>query len=362
MHVKKSTLFVNLYVTLFIFFVPPTLFSFKKQLDLYLNNKKSDKRADLPAYSNKSKAKTVLKEFKMLSTEYKSFLGWRRKPFVSEYTNIKGKYQNRVSTNESLDNSFWFFGGSTIWGTGVSDYNTIPSFFAKISGEKVFNFGETGWTSRQSLNQLINLIGDGEKPKVVIFYTGINDYHAGCRAENKVLAAHDRDQQFSTIINDNKTKNFIKWLFNPYLSISKKINIKQKNNRLLYDCLTDDKKAISVANHFINNLYTAFLVSKRANSEFFFILQPSIYSSTSPKEYLDIDNQTRLRNQKVFNLIANKMEEICKKDREFCISFADGRSWLNVNDKVFIDDAHLTPKGNRLIAEKIIKLSNIKNN
>ena len=356
---KKSTLVVNIYVTLFIFFVPPILFSSIKQL--YLINK-SDKRAELPAYLNKSKAKTVLKEFNELSTEYKSFLGWRRKLFVSEHTNIKGKYQNRVSTNEDLDNSFWFFGGSTIWGTGVSDHNTIPSFFAKITGEKVSNFGETGWTSRQSLNQLLNLIGDGEKPKGIIFYTGINDYHAGCRAENKVLAAHNREQQFLKMIENNKTENFVKWLFNPYITISRKINFKQKNNFKFYDCLTDKKKASSVADHLINNLYTAFLVSKKLNSKFLFILQPSVYSSSSPKEYLDIDNQTRLRNIKVFNLTIKKMEEICKKDREFCISFIDGRSWLNIDEPVFIDDAHLTQKGNRLIAEKIVQFLKTKNN
>lgn len=104
-----------------------------------------------------------------MKTEYKSFISWRRKLYVSKYTNIKGQYQNRISTNEGIDNSVWFFGGSTVWGTGVSDDNTIPSFFAKISGERVSNFGETGWSTRQSLNQLINLIGDGKNPKAIIF-------------------------------------------------------------------------------------------------------------------------------------------------------------------------------------------------
>ena len=56
------------------------------------------------------------------------------------------------------------------------------------------------------------------------------------------------------------------------------------------------------------------------------------------------------------------MEEICKKDREFCISFIDGRSWLNIDEPVFIDDAHLTQKGNRLIAEKIVQFLKTKNN
>ena len=196
---KKSTLLINLYVTLFIFFVPPLAFSLTKHIYLNIFKKNSDKRADLPSYENKSKAKIVLKEFNELSTEYKSFLGWRRKPFVLEYTNIKGEYQTRVSINEGIDSSFWFFGGSTMWGTGASDDSTIPSFFAKISGEKVTNFGETGWNSRQSLNQLINLMGDGKKPKRIIFYTGVNDFEVGCRRENKVFASHHQFHLFLLI-------------------------------------------------------------------------------------------------------------------------------------------------------------------
>ena len=79
---KKSTLLINLYVTLFIFFVPPLFFSLTKLTYLKFLKKNNDKRADLPAYSNKSKAKIVLKEFNELSTEYKPFLGWRRKPYI----------------------------------------------------------------------------------------------------------------------------------------------------------------------------------------------------------------------------------------------------------------------------------------
>ena len=56
------------------------------------------------------------------------------------------------------------------------------------------------------------------------------------------------------------------------------------------------------------------------------------------------------------------MEEICKTDMEFCMTFADGRSWLNVDKKVFIDDAHLTANGNQIIATEIIKLINSRKN
>ena len=51
-------------------------------------------------------------------------------------------------------------------------------------------FGEKGWNSRQSLNQLINLIGDGHTPKKVIFFDGLNDAILQCRSDVKKLPTH----------------------------------------------------------------------------------------------------------------------------------------------------------------------------
>ena len=83
----------------------------------------------------------------------------------------------------------WFFGGSTMWGTGASDSQTIPSHFNSLTNMSVYNFGQGGWNSRQSLNQLINAIGDNNNPSVVIFYDGVNDIQQ-CRSEIKILPAH----------------------------------------------------------------------------------------------------------------------------------------------------------------------------
>ena len=41
---------------------------------------------------------------------------------------------------------------------GVNDINTYSSMFAKLTGTKVTNFGETGYIARQSLAYLNNYI------------------------------------------------------------------------------------------------------------------------------------------------------------------------------------------------------------
>mgnify|MGYP001371104477 CR=1 FL=1 len=69
-----------------------------------------------------------------------------------DYVEVHGPYNARRSFGEKIDESVWFFGGSTMWGYGVSNESTIPSLFYKRTGDSVFNFGEDSWDSRQSMS------------------------------------------------------------------------------------------------------------------------------------------------------------------------------------------------------------------
>ena len=111
------------------------------------------------------------------------------------------------------------FGGSTLWVTGASDSQTIPSHFNSLTNTPVYNFGESGWNSRQSLNQLINAIGDGRNPSVVIFYDGVNDIINQCRSDLKLVPSHSRERKIQNVMVNcffNKlclSGSFIKWIW-----------------------------------------------------------------------------------------------------------------------------------------------------
>lgn len=117
-------------------------------------NGAKDPVALYPTYEDRERAAKLLREFSILTTNYKSFVGWQRKKVDYEFTNISGMYNTRKSTGQVIDNSIWFFGGSTMWVTGATDSGTIPSQFNDLTSQPVFNFGETGWNSRQSLNSV----------------------------------------------------------------------------------------------------------------------------------------------------------------------------------------------------------------
>ena len=73
----------------------------------------------------------------------------------------------------------WMFGGSTLYGTGVADSATIPSFLSQIlnvSGcTEVVNFGVEGYVSNQERIVLEEELKSAKRPDLVINYDGFND-------------------------------------------------------------------------------------------------------------------------------------------------------------------------------------------
>ena len=355
---------INVFILFVFLIIPPTLlFGFRTFRGIF--SSKTDKRSDLPAHKDQNFAKQVINEYPRLKTEYKPHIIWRYLPFKSEYTNIGGRYQTRSSTGDGIENSTWFFGGSTMWGTGSSDKGTIPSIYNQLTNKNVKNLGGAGWVSRQSLNQLLNLLGDGHKPSEVVFYDGVNDIGDGCRTEIDILPSHYEVLKIRRLINGEsyflgyfsyiKTK-----LLEPYKVIIRKANLhklfyKISSNYSYYDCHINDKKAEIISRHLVNNWYSAYLLSKSNNARFYAVLQPNIYSSDGDFKYLIKDELQRKQYDVLFPLIIKEVKKKCLLDKNFCNSFIDGRKWIDRDSKVFIDDCHLTEEGNLMVVENFIK-------
>jgi hypothetical protein len=64
-----------------------------------------DLRARLPNYANVTWATQHYREHYQLKSDYKSFIGWRLKPFHGETINVGGRYAQRQTINEGRDNS-----------------------------------------------------------------------------------------------------------------------------------------------------------------------------------------------------------------------------------------------------------------
>lgn len=121
---------------------------------------------------------------------YEPWLMFKVIDYQSKYVNVNGferrsipaEYINPSST-DTID--IYFFGGSTMYGYNVSDAETIPSQFMKIyqkenpggKSVRIKNFGIPYYYSKQELILLTKLLFEGNRPDVVIFFDGLNDFY-----------------------------------------------------------------------------------------------------------------------------------------------------------------------------------------
>jgi hypothetical protein len=112
-----------------------------------------------------------------------SVTGWHSK-YINNDEGVRGFWRRTInSANCAFPHrvSVWTFGGSTMYGTAVRDWGTIPSYLSRdlnaAPGDCVVvsNFGVEGYVTDQELILLAEQLKAGGHPNIVIFYDGIND-------------------------------------------------------------------------------------------------------------------------------------------------------------------------------------------
>lgn len=112
------------------------------------------------------------------------FLGARIFDMTGKTVNVVDG--RRVSyTPEDPEITVWFFGGSTMFGIGQRDNHTLPSVIARAAEAdgiriRAVNFGVSGYVNWQATERFEQaLTSDLEKPDLVVFYDGVNDWGLG---------------------------------------------------------------------------------------------------------------------------------------------------------------------------------------
>ena len=142
--------------------------------------------------------------------------------------------------NNEFSKNFLFFGGSTMWGFGTNDENTIPSIFSKKTEFSAFNFAQDSYQIRQSSNALINFynLDIGKKNKnVIISFEGANDVVIKCEfGFNKY--SHEKElKNYYKKRDDLKNKSLSFGLFIlPFQTLLEKYRFRklEKQNIIIY--------------------------------------------------------------------------------------------------------------------------------
>ena len=107
---------------------------------------------------------------------YRPYVLWRRHAFSGKTINVDADGVRLTPGAVCGPSSFKVFvlGGSTVWGTGAADWNTLPAHLQtelqRVSARPVcvVNFGESAWVSTQSVLQLLLQLQAGNVPDLVI--------------------------------------------------------------------------------------------------------------------------------------------------------------------------------------------------
>lgn len=110
---------------------------------------------------------------------YEPWTGFRERPRTSEFVNVDdaGLRSNHRQDHplSRLEGAVWLLGGSTTFGYGVADDETIPAQLEQLLGRPVVNFGRGYFYSAQENLLLQRYLGAGHRPSEVWFLDGINE-------------------------------------------------------------------------------------------------------------------------------------------------------------------------------------------
>jgi hypothetical protein len=309
-----------------------------------------DDRVDLPNYPDKERARRILGEFHQLETRYVPFVEWRREEFHGETTTV-GADGNRAQPETTRDpaGTVRFFGGSAMWGSGVADDETIPAAFNRLHPElRVVNHGESGFTSRQSVSQLVNLVNEAAPMDLVVFYDGNNDVGSFCQ-EEVGINSHTRATKLERLVRPlSRLRNNLTGSLQEILS-GKAVN-KWMNGPGPHPtrCHRDPAYARKVAEVMVNDWRIARAIAREGGADFVAILQPVASLGRPRTDHLSPHEYSPEKEQNVVYPIVREI--LAERGIDWAYDFTDV---FDGGEYVFIDECHVTPNGSRLVAERL---------
>jgi lysophospholipase L1-like esterase len=322
-------------------------------------NSYADCRVLSPAYTDKARANKIFKEYSLLKTRYTPYIIWRFNGLRGEYINTdkRGIRDTIPGYKSKISKKIFFFGGSTMWGVGVDDGNTIPSIVSRYLNKggnpcfEVINFGRVGYVSTQELIQLILEIQNGNIPDIVIFYDGINDIYASAFSPG-IASYHEN---YSQIKNRMEAGGLIKTaVYNSrFLELVEYVKNRFEKKADRPDA-NEAARVEGAINVYSANLKLAQGLSEKYGFKFIAFWQPII--SDGGKKLTEYEEIEKVKiGAKLSRLYAKAYEDINKRRFDDIKFFNLSCIFRNENDDIFIDFAHLADKGNLMVAKKIIE-------
>lgn len=316
---------------------------------------------------------------------YAPFVVWRSNPLLNcdSVTITEGGYRLVPGSLEDPEAyKVFLFGGSAMWGTGVSDSNTIAAIMqADMDGlmalpMAVSNFAQVAHSSTQELVELVLQLRAGNVPDCVVFYDGFNDVwgayesgFAGGHHSQQIIAARVEGRQEAC----NSVSPFMEILMktNSFLLISAlrgSINETRHHACRLVTYRTmgvdTDSLARDIVDTYVGNCQVVRSLGEIYGFECLFVLQPTIWYGN--KELNGFENEIFRGGGESFTAGADPAfrELLCSAYELYESSTADSSSFISLAgmfdgeaEQIYTDysGAHVNPEANRMIANRLLE-------
>ncbi len=317
-----------------------------------------DKRAELPNYNGLDWADIHFKEFNSIPTEYRSYIGWRRLPYQGKtvtinHQGIRETPQSPLAKDDALLVSF--LGGSTMWGTGAPDHQTIPAYFSMNAKGKyrTQNLAETGYNAFQGFLFLKLQIINGLRPDLVIAYDGVNEQPT-LYPENR-LFSHHRENQIRDRMkgaDQGQVPSLQEFFIKPLQVVTTKI---AERLRLLSEAPPQSittERINQTARILLESWLATKQLAEQNGADFLAILQPNAHLGHPRLDHLELQQDNKKYD--FYPVVMQLLKE--PRYQELNDKVVDVTNVFDVDEMVYVDFCHVSPNGNRLVAERIYQL------
>lgn len=297
----------------------------------------------------------LLKETRAVSLGYQPYVQFSERPCSGKYVNVDAqgfrpvRNQSEWPPNADETNIF-VFGGSTVFGYGVTDVETIASRIQEKlvspAGKKinVFNLGRCSYIFPQEVVFLERLLASRAKPGIVIFIDGLNDF-----AHYEGIPGFTQD--LTRFMETGEIAPFERWVADwPISKLFRSEKPATKSDKKI----PESEISVSVYNRYLSNKKVAEALAKEFGVKALFVWQPvPVY------KYDQQFNIFKEFNYSKFLPYLKPGYEAISKEYEMG-RFGENFLWLadmqeNLKEALYVDAVHYSAKMSEMIAERIVE-------
>ncbi len=304
-------------------------------------------------------------------SNYLPFMVWGVRKWHGKFINTDdtemGTWRRTVQAESAVCGNMagrkvWVFGGSTVYGIGTPDWATIPSYLSRELNTnpsacvEVTNLGVEGYVTNQEVILLSQQLKAGRKPDIAIFYDGINESLVGGFSPG-IPTAHWNFDMIKNRVEMGPDSKLVLLNSSHLFQLIKLLleNHSQKGLPTFSDAELTAKAQATLENYETNLRFVHLLASAYGFKTYFF-WQPALAYGDKPLAPFERElkearsKELGGRVHRGLNAVYQEAETRSSASESFVFL---GHVFDKVQELIYVDEFHLDPRGNQIIARAI---------